>query len=175
MKAKFPLFPAARSLGVVAFGVVAFAAGSVLAGAWTQKKGEGHVITTGTFTRSGRAFDADGDAVPIPRYDKLEVNVLVEYGVTDWLTAIVQPQLLGVDIAAPANADTFGPGYTDIGARARLWSSTDSVFSLQAFGRIPGRNDETNLAEIGNTDAEFDIRRTRSAPISRSGSGRTRS
>jgi protein XagA len=153
MKAISPLFFAA-----LAFGIGAFAAGSVLAGAWTQKKGEGQTIAAATLTRSTRQFDDSGDAVAIPRYDKLEANLLVEYGVTDWLTTMLQPQLLGVDIAAPTDADTFGPGYTDLGARARLWSDERSVFSAQVFGRIPGRFDDDNPAEIGKTAAELDLR-----------------
>jgi protein XagA len=153
MKAASPLFSAA-----LAFGLCAFAAGSALAGAWTQKKGEGQIIAGATLTRSTHGFDDDGGVVQIPRYDKLEANLLVEYGVTDWLTTILQPQLLGVDIDDPVDANTLGPGYTDLGARARLWSDETSVFSAQVLGRLPGRFDGDNPAEIGKTAAELDLR-----------------
>lgn len=130
----------------------------VLAGAWTQEKGKGQVIAAGTFTRSTRQFDDGGDAVPIPRYDKFELNALVEYGLSDWLTVMVQPQLMWTGIAPPTDAETSGLGYTDLGARARLWSDKDSVFSAQAFARAPGQHDEDNPAAIGRTDAELDLR-----------------
>jgi hypothetical protein len=39
-----------------------------------------------------------------------------------------------------------------------VWSDKDSVLSVQALGRIPGEHDERNLAEVGNTDPELDLR-----------------
>jgi hypothetical protein len=133
-------------------------AGPVIAGAWTQEKGKGQVIAAGTFTRSTRQFDDGGDAVPIPRYDKFELNTLVEYGLSDWLTVMTQPQLMWTGIAAPTDAEASGLGYTDLGARARLWSDKESVLSAQALARVPGQHDEDNAAAIGKTDAEFDLR-----------------
>jgi hypothetical protein len=133
-------------------------AGPAIGGAWTQSKDKGQTIAQGTFTRSTRQFDDNGDAVPIPRYDKFEMNVLIEYGLTDWLTVMTQPQLMWTGIAAPTDAEASGLGYTDIGARARLWSDKDSVFSAQAFARFSGQHDETNPAEVGKTDPELDLR-----------------
>jgi protein XagA len=137
---------------------IAPSARPALAGAWTQQAGHGQALAVVTHSKSSHEFDDDGDLVGRPRYDKTEAGLLIEYGVTDWLTLMLQPQLLIVDIAPPVNADSSGPGYTDIGARARLWSDEDEVFSVQALGRAPGKHDESNPAEIGNTDAELDIR-----------------
>lgn len=133
-------------------------AGPVFAGAWTENTGKGQVIAAGTFTRSTRQFDDGGDAVPIPRYDKFELNTLIEYGLTDWLTVMTQPQLMWTGIAAPTDAEASGLGYTDLGARTRLWSDKESVFSAQAFARVPGQHDEDNAAAIGKTDPELDLR-----------------
>src|SRR5262245_9833344 len=94
-------------------------ASPVIAGAWTQEKDKGQVIAQGTFTRSTRQFDDSGDPVSIPRYDKFEMNVLIEYGLTDWLTVMTQPQLMWTGIAPPTDAEASGLGYTDLGARAR--------------------------------------------------------
>jgi hypothetical protein len=138
--------------------LIAATAGPVIAGAWTQGKGKGQVIAAGTVTRSTHEFDDEGDAVPIPRYDKAEANILFEYGLTDWLTVMAQPQLMWTGIAQPTDAEASGLGYTDLGARARLWSDKDSVFSAQAFARAPGQHDEDNAAAVGKTDPEFDIR-----------------
>jgi hypothetical protein len=149
---------AAPRFTALAAGLIATSAQPVLAGAWTQQAGHGQVLVVTTPTTSPREFDADGDLVSRPRYDKIETNLLIEYGATDWLTLMLQPSLLNVDVAPPTDAHSSGPGYTDIGARARLWSDKDSVFSLQAFGRIPGKHDEADPAEIGNTDAELDMR-----------------
>ena len=77
---------------------------------------------------------------------------------TDWLTAILQPQLQRVEIAAPVDATRFGLGYTDLGARARLWTGDGGVLSAQVVGRIPGPGDDADPARIGHTDPELDLR-----------------
>lgn len=133
-------------------------AGSALAGAWTQPEGRGQAIVTGAYTQSPRAFGEDGETIFIPDYDKFELNTLVEYGLTDDVTAIFQPLLQSVTIDEPTDADRFGLGFTEIGARARLWSDERSVFSGQVIARIPGAGDEDNPAALGNTDPEFDTR-----------------
>lgn len=138
--------------------LLAHAPSVAFAGAWTSEEGRGQVIVTSTFTRSTRQFDGDGKAVPIPRFDKLETNALIEYGITPWLTAVAQPQLRRTTVGEPTNAFSSGFGYTDLGARARLWSGSSSVFSIQGLARVPGQSDPENTAEIGYTDPEYDLR-----------------
>lgn len=147
-----------RILSAILAGASLLAASPVLAGAWTQREGGGQVILGGTFTGSDRTYDGGASTHRTPDYDKAEVNLLMEYGVTDWFTAIVQPQYQSVEIGAPTNADRSGLGYTDVGGRMRLWSNEDSVFSVQAVGRIPGTDDERNAAAVGYTDPEADLR-----------------
>lgn len=128
------------------------------AGAWMQPKGHGQNILTSTFTTSGMGFDANGRAIDIPRYNKFELDALTEYGLTDNVTAILQPQLRSVSIAPPTDAAQTGAGYTDLGARVRLWSNGWSVVSGQALLRIPGSSDKNDPAEIGSTDTQVDVR-----------------
>lgn len=149
-------FPAFASCLAASFTIGA--PSSVEAGAWTQKEGHGQVILQSSSTRSTHQFDDDGRPVRRPTYRKIETNLLIEYGLTDWLTAMVQPQLRKAEIGAPTNADSFGAGYTEFGGRVRLRSDDSSVLSMQMLGRLSGLNDETNPAEVGNTDPEFDIR-----------------
>jgi protein XagA len=138
--------------------LLAQAPADAIAGAWTSDEGHGQVIVTTTFTRSTRQFDGNGNAVPIPTFDKLETNALIEYGLTPWLTAIAQPQLRRTTIDEPTNAFSSGFGYTELGGRARLWSGGNSVFSVQAIARVPGQSDPDNLAEMGYSDPEYDMR-----------------
>ena len=51
--------------------------------------------------QANRAFDSGSKLRSIPRYRKEELQALIEYGVTDWFTAMFQPSLQHVDIAAP--------------------------------------------------------------------------
>jgi hypothetical protein len=131
---------------------------AAFAGAWTLDAGTGELIVTGTAMQANSGFDSNSKLQSIPRYSKEEAQALIEYGVTNWFTAMLQPSLQHVNIAAPFGAERGGLGYTDIGGRARIWSDDSWVISAQATFRIPGVFDKTNPAAIGYTDPEIDIR-----------------
>ena len=131
---------------------------AALAGAWTLPEGTGQVIATATASTSTGIFDDAGAVTSAQRYNKDELNVLVEYGLTDRFTVIFQPGLQHVDIAPPTSAERTGLGYTDIGGRYRFLQSNDWVLSGQATLRVPGTGDRSNPAAIGYTDVEADFR-----------------
>lgn len=124
---------------------------------WTLRKGEGQAIVTGVYSHSARGFDADGNTVDIPDYDKQELYLLAEYGVTDDLTLLATPSFRHVGIAG-RDDDTTGLGYTELGGRYRVASGSNWVASVQATARIPGTRRRDSLAQVGNTDAEYDVR-----------------
>lgn len=131
---------------------------SAVAGAFTQKAGRGQVIITGTEVGGAHFFDRRGDLIRVPRYRKFEPTALVEYGVTDWLTAIVKPSLLFTRTGPPNNDAYSGLGTTELGGRLRLFGGDRTPVSVQATVRLPGPGDAKAPAEIGNTNAEYDIR-----------------
>jgi hypothetical protein len=131
---------------------------SAHAGAFTQKAGRGQIIITGTEVGGSHFFDRRGDLVRVPRYRKFEPTALIEYGVTDWLTAIVKPSLLYVRTGPPNNDDYAGLGSTELGGRLRLYGGDQTPVSIQGTVRLPGPRDAQAPAEIGNTNAEFDLR-----------------
>lgn len=128
------------------------------AGAWTLDAGSGQVVGTATFSRADGVFDGAGNRVPAPRYNKAELQALIEYGVTGWLTAILAPGLQHIDIATPVDARRTGLGFTEAGARVRLLQGSNWVFSGQATVRVPGTGDSSNPAAIGYTGVEVDVR-----------------
>jgi hypothetical protein len=126
-----------------------------LGGAFTQQAGKGQIIATATITDSSRYFDAKGNVVRGPGYAKTELPVLVEYGITDWLTAMATPTYLH----AQTQGSTFsGLEYAEFGARVRLYSTPDSAFAIQATTRPPGPRDKADPAQAGYTDLENDVR-----------------
>jgi hypothetical protein len=131
---------------------------AALAGAWTFSAGSGQVIVTSLASFADRAFGATQGPQPTPRYRKLELGALIEYGVTDRFTAIAMPSLQDIDIAAPTSARRGGVGYSEFGGRYRFLEGNGWVVSGQATVRIPGTNDIANPAAIGYTDVEIDIR-----------------
>ena len=142
---------------ILAIGLMSTAT-AAFAGAWTLDAGTGELIITGTVMQANSVFNSNSKLQSIPRYGKEEAQALIEYGVTTWFTAMLQPSLQHVNIAAPFGAERGGLGYTDIGGRARIWSDDSWVVSAQATFRIPGVLDKTNPAAIGYTDPEIDIR-----------------
>jgi hypothetical protein len=138
-------------LGLLAAPTAAFA------GAWTLPQGTGQWFATVTASESTNYFDGSGIA-STPRYDKDEAQLLIEYGLTDRLTAIVDPGLQHIDIAAPTSAERTGLGYTEFGARYGFVEDPTWVFSGQATLRVPGTYDTSNPAAVGYTDVEADLR-----------------
>jgi hypothetical protein len=131
---------------------------AALAGAWTLPQDTGQVLATVSGSTSTSGFDNSGSLTSIPRYNKLDADVLVEYGLTDRLTAIFQTGLQHIDIAPPIDAARTGLDYTDFGARYQFWQADGWVFSGQALLEIPGTVDTSNPAAIGYTDVEADFR-----------------
>lgn len=131
-------------------------ASPALAQAFPQAQGSGRVITSVIYSQSDEGFDDRGDTIDIPDYEKTEVYLLGEYGVTDDLTVLATPSFRSV--AVEGAEDETGLGFTDIGVRYRLAQSGRLVLSLQGLVRIPGKTRQNTLAQIGQTDMEYDLR-----------------
>ena len=127
------------------------------AGAWTLPEGTGQVDFTLSATSAYDAFDG-AELAPTPRYDKIDPQAWIEYGVSDAFTAILAPSLQQVDIASPIDAQRTGLGYTEFGGRYRLLQNDSWVFSGQATLAVPGTFDNANPAAVGYTDVETDVR-----------------
>jgi hypothetical protein len=139
------------------FGVL-LSSSAAFAGAWTWEEGHGQVVVTATPSTAVDVFDGARSLVSAPRYNKFEFNVLLEYGVTDWFTAIVSPGFQHIDIAAPVDARRTGLGYSEAGARIRILQGPNWVVSGQATVRVPGTFDAANPAAVGNNGIEQDTR-----------------
>ena len=126
-------------------------------GAWTFEQGHGVVIATGNWTGNNTLFG--GSLSPsASRFVKREARVYAEYGVTDWLTAIVQPELVNIHLNAPNRATYSGLGYSRLGLRARVFESGRFVVSAEGQIALPGPSDQPNRAQVGNTGPETDAR-----------------
>jgi hypothetical protein len=142
----------------VAFVLVFFCLPSAAwAGAWTLPEGSGDWFLTVDASTATKYFNDSGLA-STPRYSKEDMQAWIEYGLTDRLTAIIDPSLQNVNIGSPTNAERTGLGYTEFGARYGLYNTPDWVVSAQATLRIPGTTDVSNPAAVGYTDVQADLR-----------------
>jgi hypothetical protein len=137
--------------------LVLAAPSAACAGAWTLPEGTGQWLAGLTAGTATNYFDNSG-LTATPRYNKVEAQLLVEYGLTDRLTAIVNPGLQHIDIAGPTDAARTGLGYTEFGARYGFYQDPSWVLSGQATLRVPGTTDTSNPAAVGYTDFEADFR-----------------
>lgn len=140
----------------IALFLFAGAAERVSAQAFTQPEGEGRVIATAIYSHSDKAFDDNANSVDIADYEKTEIYLLGEYGVTDDLTLLVTPSYRGVSIDGGDDDDGFG--FLDLGARYRVAAGDNYVLSVQGLVRIPGNERWNGFAQVGQTDTEFDLR-----------------
>ncbi len=144
-----------RCVGLV-FGVLVGPT-AALAGAWTLPEGTGQMLATVAASTATSGFDDTG-LTSIPRYNQLDADALLEYGLTNQLTVILQSGLQHIDIAAPIDAARTGFDYTEFGGRYQFLQADGWVLSCQALLELPGTTDTSNPAAIGYTDVEADFR-----------------
>lgn len=128
------------------------------AGAWTQPEGKGLVIANIGHSTADQRFDDAGGVAPATDFQKTEIRVYLEYGLTDWATLVAQPEWRHKETGPARGEEVDGLGRVDAGVRVRLWQNDSSVFSVQASGRMPGASDTLAPANGGDTDWEADAR-----------------
>lgn len=126
-----------------------------MAGAWTQPIGDGQAIVTLAYSFAEDAFDDNGDAVAIDSFTKFELRGFVEYGLTDWATLIVQPELR---LKEQGESASNGLGRFDLGLRARFWQSDYAVASVEGSVSAPGQSNDLAPLNGGDTDWELEAR-----------------
>jgi len=139
---------------IMAFATIA--ADPAHADPFTMQKGQGRVIVTGIVTSSDKGFDDGGHVSNIPDYDQAQVYAQAQYGATDDLTILLTPSFR--DVQVDGSQGTSGLGYTDVGARYRFAHGTNWTLSAQGLVRIPGKKRADRAAQVGSTDAEYDLR-----------------
>lgn len=135
---------------------VALPATGAGAAAWTLPEGEVRTIVTGIYSHSGDSFDASGHAFNGNNYNQYNVYFQTEYGLTDNLTLLATPSVRRVTVQNGDNS--FGLGYTELGARYKVADTSNFVFSLQATTFIPGQRRRDKVAQIGSNDVQVDLR-----------------
>jgi hypothetical protein len=134
-------------LGLAAF---VLAPAAALGGAWTLPQGEGQIIEA--------IFGWTGDDSPYgfrqaapPSERRLEAETYVQYGLTNDITIFGQTALEHYQLSAPT-ADLYnGLDYSDVGLRAKLWSTGPLIVSAEATAFVPGARDSARPAQAGDT------------------------
>lgn len=145
-------------LGLVLLPAAVTTGGEARAGAWTLEGGRGQAIAQSAAVHSSSEFGPSSHLYDSRPYDKVEVTLVLEYGLTDWLTLIAAPQFLSVALGGADPSSYDGLGYTDVGGRVRLWQQENMVVSAQVVGRFSGTGGAQSAAAVGYEDPELDLR-----------------
>lgn len=143
---------------ILAVGFLLSAHAPAWAAAWTQPEGQGLAIFDATMSGGSRYFDKSGKLADVSGFHRTDAYAYVEYGVTDWLMAVIQPDLTAVSLDGIADGRYRGLGTSDIGAQVRLLLYGPAVFSVAATFRAPGSTDRSRPALIGQTSHDADLR-----------------
>lgn len=157
-----------HSLGVIAlqFALIAFTAGAVQAGAWTQPKTHGYYEISTQMLRGDDYRDRDGFATLIPTLSEYTVSLYAEYGLLDNVTLVGYAPLfkritLNEQIGRDSDFVYFGgdavQGIADaeLGVRYRLLDSPAGVVSAALTLGLP-LGDDSHPNGLLTGDGEFD-------------------
>jgi hypothetical protein len=131
---------------------------AVLASAFNEPAGQGLVIIQGTDDHGNRSYDVKGHLIKTSPYVKHEATTYIEYGVTDWLQAIIKPDLVSTRLGGSPGGHYTGLGTSEAGAQVRLLLFGPAVLAVQGTFQLPSTTRERNLALIGNTSRNTDGR-----------------
>jgi hypothetical protein len=129
-----------------------------LAGAFNLPEDQGLAIFDMTFSEGSRYFDGNGKMAPADSFKRGDASLYVEYGITDWLMAIVQPDLTAVSLDGSPGGHYIGLGTTQAGLQVHLLTFGPAVFAAQGSFRMPGSTDANNRALLGNTSHDAEAR-----------------
>jgi hypothetical protein len=138
-----------------------------MAGGFTQPQGKGLVIFATSWTLATLGFDVKGMPVANARILKREATTYAEYGITDWLTGIVQTTLgdryvtnvITNRLTTIRISDHYrGLDIGALGLRVRLAEAGPFSFAVESNLRLSGASDRFRLAQVGHTGIAGDLR-----------------
>lgn len=129
-----------------------FATADAHAGAWTQSKGSGQLITTATHYTTETRYNNSGDRTSQPRYSKNELNFYGEYGAWDGITLGGSAFLTHADDSSDSRSAVADSEWF---ARFRVLQGTNYVVSIQPMVKLPSpMGDANDRPAIGSRNAD---------------------
>ncbi|HXE25345.1 MAG TPA: hypothetical protein VN637_10700 [Roseiarcus sp.] len=131
-----------------ALAVLVGAPAAAFGGAWTLPQGTGQLIAT---LYGWTGFGPPWGGNPPVNQSRFDAQAYVQYGLTDSLTVFGQTAFEHYALGRPTPDTYNGLDYSDLGLRAKLWSTGEWVVSGEAAAFIPGAHDAKAPAQEGNT------------------------
>lgn len=128
---------------------------TALAGAWTQKAGNGQAILNYFYYSTDEFYNNNGGEAAQLDYIKHELNPYYEYGLTDWVT-------IGANLSLQRVYQKFTFGYltnwgmgdTELFSRIRLHKADNWVVSMEPVIKLPSPQSLNNIPAIGSDNVD---------------------
>ena len=125
------------------------------AGAWTEPQGHGQMIETlWGWTGVGAPWGGN----PAVKQTRADAQTYVEYGLDDRWTIFAQMAIERYALSPPTQSTYVGLDYSDLGMRAKLWTTGAWVLSGEATLFLPGATNPKSPAQAGNTGGAAEAR-----------------
>jgi hypothetical protein len=128
------------------------------AGAWTQARGEGRAIITGSYYGATDFYTNHGSRQSQPRYSKYELNPYIEYGLYDDVTlgANLSLQRAAQQVPGGAEQTNWGVGESEFFLRKRLYQHGGLVASVEPMVKLP-TPDSGGVPKLGGPHADVGL------------------
>ena len=126
------------------------------AGAWVQERGHGEIIGNATYFTSDQYYDRSGDRSSQTRFEKLEFQPYVEYGISKSVTVGGSAFLQRDEQGIKHNNGIADP---EIFLRGQIYRDDKNVVSLQPLVKFASsfNHEATPRGGSGSTDAELSV------------------
>lgn len=128
------------------------------AGAFVLEPGEAKLFATAFAMSGDQYFDADGDLRKRERFKKRELQLYGEFGLLDGVTLFGAGGLQRIVARDRGRHVREGVARSELGLRARVLQRDGWIVSVQGSGLIAGAKGKGDIAVIGETDDQADLR-----------------
>lgn len=149
--------------------LLAMAATSANANAWTQAKGKGQVIVKADATRAREGFDSSGSVLPLmATREARTIGAFVQYGVTDTVTLQFKGDWQSGE---DGFVDYEGRGPAELGVIWQAYRDERDAVSLYAGYAVSGDGRNAGYAEPGVGEQDWEVRVSAGRSLEASGAG----
>lgn len=148
---------AARRLCLLALTLGLSPIGDAFAGAWTLPQGDAKTIVAATYSQASRDFGPSGRREPRSDFRKTEISAYGEFGIADEVTLTFSGAYRSERVTDVGFSQSrVGPTRINAGARIRLGTIDETVFSIQPLIEVhaASQTDDTFGSRAGDVDYE---------------------
>lgn len=124
------------------------------AGAWLQEEGKGIAVLQATYFNTDEFFDDTGNRKSQTRFDKSEINVYGEYGLSEKLTIGAN---LFANYVEQGTEENYGLADSEFFLRTSIYETNAMVVSLQPLIKLPSEYENNSNLRGGSRSTDVEL------------------